>query len=203
MEEKKHHHHFHTLLSFLLNNPVRRHFDKKPEKIIRMLGINDANVVLDFGCGPGFYAVPFARAAKKVVAVDIQEKMLKKAERYAEKNGVKDKIQFVQTDGEEIPELQGALCDFVFLSLVYHEIDDSSKERVLLELGRMLKPGGKLAIMEYTRKPLVGPLSVNPDEVKKELARAGFPGAEVIKASKNVGLIIAAKGTVNNVDVER
>jgi 2-polyprenyl-3-methyl-5-hydroxy-6-metoxy-1,4-benzoquinol methylase len=102
-EEKKHHGTSAIWLSFLLNNPIRRRFDKNPEKIITMLGINDTSVVLDFGCGPGFYTIPFASVAKKVVAVDLQEKMLKKAESYAEKNGVKDKIQFVQTDGEEIP----------------------------------------------------------------------------------------------------
>src|ERR1700719_4758118 len=100
-EDKKHHHGTIPIwLSFLLNNPIRRHFDKNREKIITILGINDTSVVLDFGCGPGFYSIPFARIAKKVVAVDLQEKMLERAERYAEKNGVKDKIQFVQTDGK-------------------------------------------------------------------------------------------------------
>src|SRR6266849_1990439 len=154
MEQEKHHHAFPVWLSFLLNNPIRRHFDKNPEKVVRLLGINETSVVLDFGCGPGFYAVPFAKVAKRVVAMDLQEKMLEKAARYAEKNRVKDKIQFFQTDGKEIPQLQGGLCDYAFLSFVYHEIGDDSKERVLLELRRVLTVGGKLAIMEYTKRPL-------------------------------------------------
>lgn len=196
-EDEKEHHRgtFPMWLSFLLNNPIRRRFDKNPEKVVRMLGINDASIVLDFGCGPGFYAVPFAKVAKKVVAVDLQEKMLEKAERYAEKNGVVDRVELVRTDGKEIPSnLQRSSCDFAFLSFVYHEIDASSKERVLLDLGRMLKPGGKLAIMEYTKRPLLGPHAINPDQVTKELTRADFPGAEVIQVSKNVGLILATKG---------
>jgi ubiquinone/menaquinone biosynthesis C-methylase UbiE len=200
-EDEKEHHDgiFPTRLSFLLNNPIRRRFDKNPERVVRMLGINNASIVLDFGCGPGFYAVPLAKVAKKVVAVDLQKKMLEKAERYAEKNGVVDKIEFVRTDGKEIPSnLQRSSCDFVFLSFVYHEIDTSSKEGVLLDLGRMLKPGGKLAIMEYTKRPLLGPHAINPDEVTKDLTRVGFPGTEVIQISKNVGLILAMKGTADH-----
>lgn len=177
MQKEKHHSTFPSWLSFLLNNPIRRHFDKNPDAIMKMLGINEASVVLDFGCGPGFYSVPFAKVAKQVVAVDLQDKMLKKAATYAEKNGVKGKIQFLQTDGEKVPQLQGSLCDFVFLSFVYHEIGDP-KEPVLVELRRVLRPGGKLAILEYTKRPLLGPHSVDPGSVKGELARANFSRTE-------------------------
>src|SRR5712692_6018163 len=104
MEQEKRHNAFPIWLSFLLNNPIRRHFDKNPEKVVGLLGIDETSVVLDFGCGPGFYAVPFAKVATQVVAVDLQEKMLRKAAKYAERNGVKDKIQFFQTDGKEIPQ---------------------------------------------------------------------------------------------------
>ncbi len=201
MEKEKRHRTFPIWLSFLLNNPIRRRFDKNPERVARALGINETSVVLDFGCGPGFYSVSFAKIAKQVVAVDLQEKMLKKAEKYAQKNGVKNKMQFIRTDGEELPQLRRSLCDFVFLSFVYHEIGDASKERVLLELRRVLKVGGKLAIMEHTKRPLIGPHSVNPDLVKEELTRADFSWAEVTELSKNVGLIITIKGTDDHKDM--
>ncbi len=195
MEKEKHHSTFPSWLSFLLNNPIRRRFDKNPDKVVKLLGINEGSVVLDFGCGPGFYSVPFAKVAKKVVAIDLQEKMLKKAARYAEKNGVKDKIQFLRSNGEKVPQIQERTCDFVFLSFVYHEIGDDVKERVLLDLRRVLKHDGKLAILEYTKKPLLGPHSVDPGLVIEQLARAKFSRTEVIEVSKNVGLITASKGT--------
>ena len=64
-------------LSFLLDNPVRRWRDP-PARILERLGIGGETVVLDFGCGPGFYTIPFARIARRVVAVDIQPEMLER-----------------------------------------------------------------------------------------------------------------------------
>lgn len=189
-------------LSFLLNNPIRRHFDKNPEMVIKVLGICNTSVVLDFGCGPGFYTVPFAKIANRVLAVDLQQEMLKKAAKYAEKNGVLGKVQFFQTGGNEIPQAQGGQCDFVFLSFVYHEIDETDKEQVLLELRRILKPGGKLAMIEHTKRPLIGPHSVNLAKVKEELAVADFSGTEVVEVTKNVGLIIATKEADDCKDLE-
>jgi len=120
-QKKQEHHSFPTWLSFLLNNPIRRRFDKNPEKVVAMLEINKSSVVLDLGCGPGFYSIPFAKVANKVVAVDVQEGMLKKAERYAERTRVKDRMHFLQSDGKQIPYLEGNSCDVAFLSFVYHE----------------------------------------------------------------------------------
>jgi ubiquinone/menaquinone biosynthesis C-methylase UbiE len=65
------------------------------------LGIEPEWVIIDFGCGPGFFTVPFAKAARRVVGVDVQSEMLKKAEAYARKAGVK--IELAKSDGTAIP----------------------------------------------------------------------------------------------------
>jgi len=65
------------------------------------LGVKAMDSVLDFGCGPGFYTIPFAKVAHDVVAVDIQTKMLEKVSKYAERNNVK--VRTIQSDGQAIP----------------------------------------------------------------------------------------------------
>jgi len=192
-KEKKHHGPIPTWLSFVLNNPIRRRFDKTPQKVVEVLGMSHESVVLDFGCGPGFHVVPFARVAKNVIAVDLQAKMLEKAQRYAARNGVSGKIQFIQSDGRKISQVEDDSCDFVFVSHVYHEIDDSSKKQVLSEFRRVLKTGAKLVILENTKKMLIGPPAVNLKEIEKELAEAEFFPPSATNISKNSWLIVSAK----------
>ena len=129
------------------------------------------DAVLDFGCGPGFFTIPFAKIATEVVAVDTQPKMLGKVSKYAEKNGVKVKV--IQSDGQSIPLPDGCV-DLIFLSGVYHELAD--KKKVLTELKRLLKPRGKIVIRERTESGHIalGPPAVDTNEVSEELTAAGF-----------------------------
>lgn len=177
---------FPTWLSFILDNRIRRRFDP-PQKIIEALGIDNNSIVLDFGCGPGFYTIPFAKVAKQVVAVDLQPKMLERLAKKARKQGVK--VQTVQSDGKQIL-LPGNIFDLIFLSHVYHEVPD--KPRVLMELRRLLRSNGRLAIMESTKKPIWGPLgppAMNPEEITEKLRGTGFSSVET-KRIGNRALVI-------------
>jgi precorrin-6B methylase 2 len=51
------------------------------------LGVRVDDVVIDFGCGPGFYTIPLAGLAGRVIAIDSQTGMLEKASKYAAKKG--------------------------------------------------------------------------------------------------------------------
>ena len=161
---------FPAWLSFHLDNELRRR-SHPPGKIIDVLGVKATDAVLDFGCGPGFYTVPFAKIAREVVGVDIQSKMLGKVSKYAQKNGVK--IKTLQSDGQSIPLADGCF-DLIFLSGVYHEL--AEKRKVLTELKRLLKPGGRIVIRERTESGHIalGPPKVDPKEVYEELTGVGF-----------------------------
>ncbi len=179
---------FPAWLSFLLNNPIRRWRDP-PRKMIEKLGIDRTSTVLDFGCGPGFFTIPMARVAKAVVGVDVQPEMLEKTSRYASREGVK--VETVQSDGTEIP-LPDAMFDLVFLSHVYHEVRE--KQRVLAEFQRVLKPGGRLVIVESTKSPFLGlgPPAMDLEEVREQLTIAGF-GVSEIADIKGRAMITAKK----------
>ena len=70
--------------AFFLDNPIRR-LIQPPSELIEKLAINPNDVVIDFGCGPGYYTIELAKKAKRVVAVDLSAEMLKKTQNKAEK----------------------------------------------------------------------------------------------------------------------
>ena len=80
-------------VGYLLVSPIRRWF-QDPEKILSPY-INEGMTVLDIGPGMGFFTIPAARMvgdSGRVIAVDLQDKMLKSLVKRAEKAGVAGRI---------------------------------------------------------------------------------------------------------------
>jgi ubiquinone/menaquinone biosynthesis C-methylase UbiE len=180
---------FESSHSWELNNPLRRLFDRSPSKVVKLLGILKDWSVMDFGCGPGFYTIPFAKAAGKAVAVDLQPEMLAKTADYAKKARVD--VTTVQSDGTHIP-LPGDDFDLIFLSLVYHELPD--KAAVLQELRRLIRPGGRIAIREKIAKAFfpIGPPISPVNEIESDLKTAGFEGINV-HGTRGAGIVSGKK----------
>ena len=133
--------------------------------------------------------IEIAKRAKKVEAVDLSPEMLKKAQRKAEKAGVKN-IQFLQSDGKSL-QLEGSSVDLILLVAVYHEVGES--EVVLKEFGRVLKPEGKLVIVEVIKKGLFSGAPVqDPDKLKAEIEAANFK-LEKLLPYKNYGILFFIK----------
>jgi ubiquinone/menaquinone biosynthesis C-methylase UbiE len=154
-----------------LNNPLKRLFDRTPQYFIKILRISSDWTVIDFGCGPGFFTIPFAMVAGRVVGVDVQAEMIDKAENYARKARVR--AGFIQSDGTTIG-LPDESLDLVFLNLVYHEIEE--KKATLSEFRRLLRPGGMVAVREKTENTLLpmGPPILPVDLIRSGLEDAGF-----------------------------
>jgi ubiquinone/menaquinone biosynthesis C-methylase UbiE len=156
--------------AFFLDNPIRR-LIQPPSELIEKLAINPNDVVMDFGCGPGYYTIELAKKAKSVVAVDLSSEMLKKAQNKADKAGVKN-IQFLQSNGTNI-QLKDSSVDIILLVTVYHEVGES--EAVLKEFSRILKPEGKLIIVEVIKKGIFPGAPVqNPEALKAEIEASNF-----------------------------
>jgi len=167
-------------LSFVLNDLLRRWLIP-PRRILDSLSLKASDTVIDFGCGTGFFTIPFAKQARRVVAIDAQAVALEEAKKYAAKSKVK--VEFFQNDGKNIP-LPDSVADLVFLRRVYHELDD--KQAVLRELTRLLKPNGRLAIIEKTEKKL---MPIGPPVV---------PVFEIETAMQNVRLMVSGKIRIGN-----
>jgi ubiquinone/menaquinone biosynthesis C-methylase UbiE len=174
--------------AFFLDNPIRR-LIQPPSELIEKLAINPNDVVVDFGCGPGYFTMELAKKAQSVVAVDLSSEMLEKAQNKAEKAGVKN-IQFLQSNGTSI-QLKDNSVDVILLVTVYHEVGES--EAVLKEFGRILKPEGKLMIVEVIKKGIFPGAPVqNPEALKAEIEAGNFK-LEQMLPYKRYGIFCSTK----------
>lgn len=192
MESQDHHAHrrFPELLAFTLNNRIRRLLEP-PEQLIAKLDLKASDVVMDFGCGPGFFTIPLAKAAAKIIAADVSSRMLERTASNAKKSNVA--VDLLMTDGTTI-KVGDKSVDLILLNHVFHEIADRPK--VLGEFLRIMKRFGRLAIVERTRGGLFawmpGPPIIDQTEVTRELERAGFTLTETISYG-NDSVIIGKK----------
>jgi demethylmenaquinone methyltransferase / 2-methoxy-6-polyprenyl-1,4-benzoquinol methylase len=106
--------------------------------------------VLDACCGTGDLAVAARRAgAREVIGVDFSERMLERARRKA------PEVEWIQADVLALP-FDDAGFDAVVVGFGVRNVEDLAAG--LKELRRVLRPGGRLGILEIT-KPR-GPLSI-------------------------------------------
>lgn len=100
--------------------------------------------VADLGAGEGTLSQLLARNARSVIAVDNSAEMVAYGSKIAAENGISN-LEYRQGDVEKLP-ISNAAVDLVFLSQVLHHV--SSPGRALREAGRILRPGGRVMILD-------------------------------------------------------
>ena len=106
--------------------------------------------VLDVACGTGDSTIAIARAAgagSMVTGVDISEGMMSMVMSKAAREGVQDRIELMVADGCNLP-FQDSSFDCVTCAFGIRNFED--KEAGLSEFLRVLKPGGKVVILELS-----------------------------------------------------
>lgn len=110
-------------------------------------GLRRGMVVLDFGCGPGSFALAAARLVGpegRVYACDAHSLAIESVQRAAARRGMKN-IQAVL--GTSLGELPAGSIDVVLLYDVLHELADP--KLVLAEIHRILRPTGFLSVSDH------------------------------------------------------
>ena len=107
---------------------------------IKNSGLSSGSV-MEFGCGGGRWCDFFQRLGYKWSGIDISEHMLDMA---ADKH---PQLDLRKTDGNTIPH-PDASFDLVYSVTVVHHNPYESQLRILREMARVLKPGGKLILFE-------------------------------------------------------
>jgi SAM-dependent methyltransferase len=102
--------------------------------------------VLEIGCGTGVHARLLAEAGANVSAVDLTPTAVELTRRRLALHGLEADVR--EADAEQLP-YDDATFDFVWSWGVIHHSSDT--ERVLDEIARVLRPGGRFAFMVYHR----------------------------------------------------
>lgn len=120
-------------------------------EFVQRLGLKPGQRVLDVACGTGNQSLPAAQAGADVTGLDIATNLLEQARENAQREGLK--IRFDEGDAEELP-YEPASFDVV-LSM-FGAMFAPRPEKVAAELLRVCRPGGLIAMGNWTPGGFVG-----------------------------------------------
>jgi SAM-dependent methyltransferase len=147
---------------------------QKPHEVIGALVLKPDAVVADIGAGTGYFAVRFAHMVPqgRVYGVDTEPDMVRYLGERAKRQNLPNLLAVAGTPGDaKLPEK----ADLALLVDVYHHIDD--REAYFRRLRGELKPGGRVAIIDFRKDSPYGPPPaerIAPETAKAELRKAGY-----------------------------
>lgn len=151
------------------------------DRVFQILSLKPSTVFLDLGCGKGRYALAAARSMgphSTVYGIDAWQKGVEELKQQAASEGFHNIIAIHANLNEHIP-LEDATVDVCFMVSVLHDLlRESSGETAMAEIVRVLRPGGRLYIIEFKKiEDGIGPpLSVrlSPEETETIITPFGF-----------------------------
>ncbi len=156
--------------------------------LIRSLDLKPGMVVADIGAGSGVISILMAERVLpdgKVLAVDVQQEMLDRLR----ENTKRMKITNVEPvkGTQQTTSLKPGSVDLAIMVDVYHELEFPYE--MLLDLSKSLKPGGRIAFVEYRKEDPDVPIKLvhkmSEAQVKKEISQPEFG----LKWTKTIGVL--------------
>ena len=147
---------------------------QKPHEVIQALALKPDAVIADIGSGTGYFSVRLAHMVPKgrVYGVDIEPDMVKYLAERAKRDGLENLVAVTGAPGDPLlPEK----VDLILIVDTFHHIED--RDRYFRRLHDSLKPGGRIAIIDFRMDSPEGPpksARSTPDGIKAELNRAGY-----------------------------
>ena len=133
----------------VMNRVMTAGLDRRWRRLAADAVARPGEPVLDVCCGTGDLALACARAGSRVTGLDFSERMLERARRKA------PELEWVRGDALALPF---AAASFAGATVGFGVRNVADLERALAELRRVLRPGGRVAILEITRpQGLVAP----------------------------------------------
>ena len=125
-----------------MNRAMTLGLDTRWRRLTANAVVRPADRVLDACCGTGELALAAERAGGVVTGLDFSERMLERARRKS------DAVEWVRGDAAALPFPDGAF-DAATVGFGIRNLEDM--ELGLTEIGRVLRPGGRLGCLEITR----------------------------------------------------
>ncbi len=178
-----------------LDRPERE-AEENPEGALDAIGIRPGMSVADIGAGTGYFTLRIARRVGpggKVYANDLQPEMLRRLR----ENADRARLTNIETviGGETDPKLPKGQMDVVLLVDVYHEF--SRPQLMLEQIRQLLKPDGRLVLLEYRKEDPSVPIrlehKMSVEEVKTELEAEGFVLSRTDESLPRQHLLILTK----------
>ncbi|MGD0734363.1 MAG: metalloregulator ArsR/SmtB family transcription factor [Terracidiphilus sp.] len=140
-------------------------------------------VIADLGAGEGAFSLLLAQRAKKIIAVDTSANMIEVAREQAQRHGIKN-VEYRLGDMEEVP-IEAASVDLVFFSQSLHHA--LHPERALSEASRILRPGGRVIILDLLKHRFEEARELYADEwlgfseteIESMLEKSGFTNLQI------------------------
>lgn len=169
-----------------LDDPARKIW-LPPALVLDALALHSGETIADVGAGTGYFSLPMAQfigQQGRIYAVDSQDEMLTLLQYKLNEADVSN-VELIRAEADSTG-LPASSCDLFFVANVWHELDDCTA--VLRESRRVLKPGGRIAILDWRAdvEPEPGPplaLRLDVEDAADELRSTGFTQIE----STNVG----------------
>lgn len=123
-------------------------FDRARRDLISGANIELDHRILDIGCGTGTLLVNLKRqyASAQVVGLDPDPKALRRARIKAARAAVS--VQLDQGRADQLPYKKESF-DRVFSSFMFHHLNEPERENMLVEVLRVLKPGGSFHFVDF------------------------------------------------------
>ena len=159
---------------------------------LELLAITPGEEVLEIGIGAGYSLKEIADSVGdtgKACGIDITPQMLEITRKRLEKAGLTDRVELCEGDARNMP-YEDRKFDAVYMASTLELFDTPDIPRVLEEIKRVLKPGGRLGVASLSRESREGSLfiriyewlhqkmpryaSCRPIYVEKSIEEAGF-----------------------------
>lgn len=155
----------------MISNDMDKWIDSEGMKFLKNIGMRKDQFVLDFGCGHGTYTLPASLVVGekgRIYAVDKNTESLDELMHKARERGL-DNIERIEVSEERKLPLSDERVDMVLLYDVLHLVE--SREKLLAELHRVLKPYGILSVYPKHHQE---DMNMDLDEVRVEIESACF-----------------------------
>ncbi|GIJ49180.1 putative methyltransferase YcgJ [Virgisporangium aliadipatigenens] len=138
---------------------VNAAFTAHLERLVDFAAPSTEDVCLDVACGTGLVARALGGRVRHVNAFDLTPEMLAVGKAAADAEGVTN-VVFLRGDATDLPFLDGSFS-LVVTRFSLHQV--SAPERVVRELVRVCRPGGRVVVADLLRGPGPG----DPDRVER------------------------------------
>jgi SAM-dependent methyltransferase len=148
------------------------------QRVMEAVHLRTGEVVLEVGCGSGVldrWLARYTMQANPIIGVDVNRYLLREAIGLAMQEGLADMIAFQEGDAEALPFPD----NHVDVAVSFTVLEEGNADRMLAELVRVAKPGGRVAVtVRALDIPWVVNVPLRPEVKTKAETPRGFVGTE-------------------------